>query len=44
MEKMNKEEFLEEIKKLNIEVTEDQLEQLNQFYHLMLEWYEKLCW
>lgn len=39
---MNKEEFIEALKKINIEITEKQLKQLDQFYHLMLEWNEKI--
>ena len=39
---MNKELFLEECKKMNIEITDSQLKQLDQFYHLMLEWNEKI--
>ena len=39
---MNKEEFVQSLKDLNIEITEDQLSKLDQFYHLMLEWNEKI--
>ena len=39
---MNKEEFVEECNKINIYITEEQLNQLDQFYHLMLEWNEKI--
>lgn len=39
---MNKEEFVEECKKINIILTPDQLEKLNKFYHLMLEWNQKI--
>ena len=39
---MNKELFLEEVQKLDIELTEEQLNKLDQFYHLMLEWNEKI--
>ena len=39
---MNKEEFIESLKEINIEITEKQLKQLDQFYHLMLEWNEKI--
>ena len=39
---MNKEEFIEALKGINIEITEKQLKQLDQFYHLMLEWNEKI--
>ena len=39
---MNKEEFIEEVKKLKIEVTEEKLELLDKFYHLLVEWNEKI--
>ena len=39
---MNKEEFLEALKELNIEITKEQLQQLDKFYHLMIEWNEKI--
>ncbi len=39
---MNKEEFIRACKEINVEITEDQLKQLDQFYHLMLEWNEKI--
>ena len=39
---MNKEIFLEELKKINIELTEEQQKKLEHFYHLMLEWNEKI--
>ena len=39
---MNKEVFLEELKKINIELTEEQQKKLEHFYHLMLEWNEKI--
>jgi len=39
---MNKEEFIEELKKINIELTEDQLNKLDFFYKLLLEWNEKI--
>ncbi len=39
---MNKEDFIEALKEINIEITEKQLKQLDQFYHLMLEWNEKI--
>ncbi len=39
---MNKEEFVVECKKINIFLTPDQLEKLNKFYHLMLEWNQKI--
>ncbi len=39
---MNKEEFIQELKKINISLTEKQLQQLDQFYHLLIEWNEKI--
>lgn len=39
---MNKEEFIEEVKKLNIEVTNEKLDLLDKFYHLLIEWNEKI--
>lgn len=39
---MNKEEFVQALKEINIEITEDQLNQLDKFYHLMIEWNEKI--
>ena len=39
---MNKEEFVEEVQKLNIDVTDEKLELLNKFYHLLIEWNEKI--
>ena len=39
---MSKEEFLEELAKIGINLTEEQLSQLDKFYHLMLEWNEKI--
>lgn len=39
---MTKEEFKTALKELNIEITEQQLESLDQFYHLLLEWNEKI--
>lgn len=42
MVKMNKELFIEELKKLNIEITEEQLSKLNKFYELLIEWNEKI--
>ena len=38
---MSKEEFLEELEKLNINPTSQQLEQLNQYYKLLVEWNKK---
>ena len=39
---MNKELFIEELKKLDIEIIEDQLSKLNKFYKLLIEWNEKI--
>lgn len=39
---MNKELFVEELKKLNIDITEEQLSKLNKFYELLIEWNEKI--
>ena len=39
---MTKEEFLEELAKLGIYPTKKQLDQLNQFYKLLIEWNQKL--
>ena len=39
---MTKEEFLEELKKLNIILTEDQLIKLDKFYKMLISWNEKI--
>ena len=39
---MNKEEFLEECRKINITLTEKQQEQLDNFYKLMIKWNQKI--
>ena len=39
---MNKELFIEELKKINIEITEKQLQKLNKFYELLVEWNKKI--
>ena len=39
---MNKEEFIIALKELNIILTEEQLNQLNKFYNLLIEWNEKI--
>lgn len=39
---MNKEEFLNALKQLNISLDKDQLEKLDKFYHLLIEWNEKI--
>lgn len=35
---MDKNEFIEELKKLNIQLTDNQLEQLDKYYQLLVEW------
>jgi len=37
---MNKEEFVEALKEINIDITEEQLIKLDKFYKLMLKWNE----
>ncbi len=39
---MTKEEFVLAVEKLNITITDDMLEKLNRFHHLLIEWNEKL--
>ncbi len=39
---MNKELFIEEVKKLGIEVTKEKLEKLDKYYNLLIEWNEKI--
>ena len=39
---MNKKEFLEEVSKLNINLNEEQLNQLDKFYKLLINWNEKI--
>ena len=39
---MNKEEFLIETKKLGINITEEQINLLDKFYNLLIEWNEKI--
>ena len=39
---MNKEEFLLEIKKLGINITDNQINLLDKFYKLLIEWNEKI--
>lgn len=39
---MNKDLFIEELNKLGINVTEEQLNKLNKFYKLLIEWNEKI--
>jgi len=39
---MNKEEFIEEVRKLEIELDNDKLIKLDKFYNLLIEWNEKI--
>lgn len=39
---MNKERFIEEIKKINIDLTQNQIDKLDLFYKLLIEWNEKI--
>ena len=39
---MNKEEFIKYLEKLNIYPTQDQLNKLDKFYNLLIEWNEKI--
>lgn len=39
---MNKEEFVQSLKELGININKYQLEQLNKFYNLMIEWNKKI--
>lgn len=39
---MNKEEFIIEVSKLEIELTEEQLNKLDKFYELLIDWNEKI--
>lgn len=39
---MNKEEFIRELKLINIDISEEQLELLEEFYKLLIEWNEKI--
>ncbi len=39
---MNLNEFIIELKKINIDVTEEQLNQLNEYYILLVEWNQKV--
>lgn len=39
---MTKEEFIDELKKLNITLTEKKLQQLDDYYHLLIEWNAKI--
>ena len=39
---MNQNSFIEELKKINIEITQKQLDQLERYYELLVEWNEKI--
>lgn len=39
---MNRERFIEELKKINIEITDAQIKQLDKFYELLIIWNEKI--
>ncbi len=39
---MNQERFIEETKKLGISLTENQIQQLEEFYYLLIDWNEKM--
>lgn len=39
---MNQNKFIEELKKLSIEISEEQLNQLNKYYELLVSWNEKM--
>ena len=39
---MNKEEFIKEVEKLGINITEDKLIKLEKYYELLVEWNEKI--
>ena len=39
---MNREEFINELKKINIELTEEKLNKLEKFYNLLVEWNKKI--
>ena len=39
---MNQNSFIEELKKINIELTQKQLDQLERYYELLVEWNEKI--
>ena len=39
---MNKEEFINYLKELKIDITEEQLEQLDKYYKILIEWNEKI--
>jgi len=39
---MNKEEFIKEVKKLNINITDKELDLLDKYYHLLINWNDKI--
>lgn len=39
---MNKEQFIKSLQELNIEITEEQINKLEKFYQLMVEWNKKI--
>lgn len=39
---MNKDKFIEELEKLNISITESQFNLLEQYYHLLIDWNNKI--
>jgi 16S rRNA (guanine527-N7)-methyltransferase len=39
---MNKEEFISKLKEINISLTEEQLQQLEEYYNLLIEWNNKI--
>jgi len=39
---MNKEEFTKELKRINITVNQEQMDQLNKYYQLLVEWNQKI--
>ena len=39
---MTENNFIEELKKINIEITQEQLDKLNRYYELLVEWNEKI--
>ena len=39
---MNKEEFIKEVEKLNIKVTDEKLDKLDKYYELLIQWNQKI--
>ncbi len=39
---MNKEDFVKELDNIGIKLTKKQLDQLDRYYHLLIEWNEKI--